>query len=110
MKNRKILSILLALFVLTIFSCENWMKDDNLYSDIEYDVKVANAAKIQVFTRYAMTSQGSTSPNGYSTFKVGIPQEVSATTDTNYGFVRWAAFSTTYLDTIDQQKNENVIY
>ena len=110
MKNRKILSILLAVFALTIFSCENWMKDDNLYSDIEYDVKVANAAKIQVFTRYAMTSQGSTSPNGYSTFKVGIPQEVSATTDTNYGFVRWAAFSTTYLDTIDQQKNENVIY
>lgn len=110
MKNRKILSILLAVFALTFFSCENWMKDDNLYSDIEYDVKVANAAKIQVFTRYAMTSQGSTSPNGYSTFKVGIPQEVSATTDTNYGFVRWAAFSTTYLDTIDQQKNENVIY
>ena len=110
MKNRKILSILLAVFALTIFSCENWMKDDNLYSDIEYDVKVANAAKIQVFTRYAMTSQGSTSPSGYSTFKVGIPHEISATTDTNYGFVRWAAFSTTYLDTIDQQKNENVIY
>lgn len=110
MKNRKVLSILLAVFVLTIFSCENWMKDDNLYSDIEYDVKVANASKIQVFTRYAMTSQGSTSPSGYSTFKVGIPHEISATTDTNYGFVRWAAFSTTYLDTIDQQKNENVIY
>ena len=94
MKFRRTLSVLLAIFALTVFSCENWMKDDNLYSDIERDVKVANATKINVFVRFAATAQGITSPNGSTTFKVGIPQEITATTETEYGFIRWAAFST----------------
>ena len=94
MKFRRTLSVLLAIFALTVFSCENWMKDDDLYSDIERDVKVANATKINVFVRFAATAQGITSPNGSTTFKVGIPQEITATTETEYGFIRWAAFST----------------
>ena len=94
MKRKSFLALLLAVFALTVFSCDTWMQNDDLYSDIAYDVKVANAQKINVFVRCAATAQGVTSPNGYTTFKVGIPQEVSVVTETGYGFIRWAAFST----------------
>ena len=102
---------LISLFTLLLFSCSSWMKDDNLYSDIENDVKVANAARINVYVRYAMTRQGKTDPDGTTIFKVGIPQQISATTETEYGFVRWAAFSTSYLATGDNQsKNKDFIF
>ena len=51
MKIKRTLLALLSLFALTVFSCDNWMKDDDLYSDIAYEVKVANASKIDVFVR-----------------------------------------------------------
>ena len=98
-----LLSILfLGMISSLFFSCDTWMKDDDFYSDIERDVKIANAEPISVFVRYAMTRQGKTNPEGYTTFKVGIPHEISATTETEYGFVKWAAFSTSFLSTSNQ--------
>ena len=86
------------------------MQDDNFYSDIENDVKVANAKQISVYVRYAMTRQGKTDPDGSATFKVEIPHEISATTEPEYGFVRWAAFPTSYLATGDNQSKNKDIY
>ena len=85
---------LISILSLIIFSC-SW-GDDGFYSGIENEVKIANAPVINVYVHYAMTRQGQTSPDGYSQFKVGIPSTVSATTEPEYGFVRWAAFSTAY--------------
>ncbi len=98
--------ILLGIISSVFYSCDTWMKDDDFYSDIERDVKIANAEPISVFVRYAMTKQGKTNPEGYSTFKVGIPQGISATTETEYGFVKWAAFSTSFLSTGNQNKDK----
>ncbi len=111
MKMKKSLSLLLTVFAFLLASCSNWMKDDNLYSDIEKDVKVANASKITVYVRYAMTRQGKTDPDGSAIFKVGIPHEISATTETEFGFVRWAAFTTDFLATGDNQsKNKDFLF
>ncbi len=107
---KKLSLILLSAIVLLTGSCNTWMQDDNFYSDIENDVKVANAKQISVYVRYAMTRQGKTDPDGPTTFKVEIPSEVSATTETEYGFVRWAAFSTSYLATGDNQSKNKDIY
>lgn len=85
---------LISILSLIVFSC-SW-GDDGFYSGIENEVKIANAPVINVYVHYAMTRQGQTSPDGYSQFKVGIPSTVSATTEPEYGFVRWAAFSTAY--------------
>lgn len=85
---------LISILTLIVFSC-SW-GDDGFYSGIENEVKIANAPVINVYVHYAMTRQGQTSPDGYSQFKVGIPSTVSATTEPEYGFVRWAAFSTAY--------------
>ncbi|MCR4952663.1 MAG: Ig-like domain-containing protein, partial [Treponema sp.] len=103
----KISLVVLSIFM---FSCDLWMNNDNIFKDIENEVKIANAPKINVFVRYAMTRQGETNPNGYSTFKVGIPHDISATTDPEYGFVRWAAFPTSYLSTGDEVSNNKKLY
>ena len=111
MKMKKSLSVILSVIAILLASCNNWMKDDNLYSDIENDVKVANASKINVYVRYAMTKQGKTDPDGAAIFKVEIPHEISATTETEYGFVRWAAFTTDFLATGDNQnKNKDFLF
>ncbi len=61
MKNlKKSVFILLSILSLAIFSCDSWMKDDDFFSDIENQVKVANAPKINVYVRYAMNRQGKT--------------------------------------------------
>ena len=107
---KKAFLICLSLFALLVSSCTSWMKDDDFYSDIENDVKVANAPQIKVYVRYAMTRQGKTEPEGYSTFKVEIPHAISATTELKYGFVRWAAFSTSFLATGDNQSLNKDVY
>ena len=94
------LIVLSALLLITSFlftACDSWMQDDDFYSDIENDVKVANAQQISVYVRYALTRQGKTDPDGTAVFKVEIPHEISATTEPEFGFVRWAAFSTEFL-------------
>lgn len=107
---KKLSLILLSVIILLTGSCNTWMQDDNFYSDIENDVKVANAKQISVYVRYAMTRQGKTDPDGSATFKVEIPHEISATTEPEYGFVRWAAFPTSYLATGDNQSKNKDIY
>lgn len=108
--TNKIVLIFCSIIMFFIFSCDSWMNNDNIYADIEYEVKVANAPKINVYVRYAMNRQGETTPNGNSTFKVGIPYDISAITDPEYGFVRWAAFTTDYLSSGDEQSKNKDIY
>ncbi len=108
---RKLVFVFLSVISIFLFSCDSWMNDDGFFRDIENDVKVANATQIPVYVRYAMTRQGKTDPDGSTIFKVGIPHSISATTETEYGFVRWAAFSTDFLATGDNQsKNKNVLF
>ena len=108
---KKSFLILLSAVILLFTACESWMQDDNFYADIENDVKVANAKQIKVYVSYAMNRQGKTSPDGFTTFKVDIPHSISAATEPEYGFMRWAAFSTSFLATGDNQsQNKDVIY
>ena len=110
-KFKKFIVVFLSIITLLMFSCDIWMSNDNIFEEIEDEVKVANAEKIDVYVRYAMTKQGQTNPNGKATFKVGIPHEISAITEAEYGFVRWAAFTTDYLSTgNDQSKNKDVYF
>lgn len=94
MKMKKSLSAILTVFALLVSSCSNWMKDDDFYNKIENDVKVANAASVNVYVRYANSKMGSTEPSASTTLKVDIPADISAVTSDDYGFVKWAAFST----------------
>lgn len=108
---KKFLLAFVSVITLLLVSCNSWMKDDDFYSDIEHDVKVANAHQIDVYVRYAMTKQGKTDPDGTTTFKVEIPHAISAITETEYGFVKWAAFTTEFLATGDQQaRNKDFIF
>lgn len=107
---KKFLLVLISILALFSFSCDSWMNDDDFYSDIEYEVKVANAPQINVYVRYAMTRQGKTDPDGTAVFKVGIPHEIAATTEPEYGFVRWAAFTTDYLAAGDNQSKNKDVY
>ena len=107
---KKYCLILLSAFILLFTACDSWMQQDDFYSDIENDVKVANATQISVYVRYAMTRQGKTDPEGPATFKVEIPHNISATTEPEYGFVRWAAFSTDFLATGDNQSKNKDVY
>ena len=108
---KKGLLVLLSAFLLLFTACDSWMQDDEFYDDIENEVKVANAQQISVFVRYAMTRQGKTDPDGPATFKVEIPHSISATTEPEFGFVRWAVFSTEFLETgNNQSKNKDVYF
>ena len=101
--------IALLSFSLTFHSCDSWMSDDDdFYEEIENEVKRANAPQISVFVRYAATKMGKTDPDGYSTFKVEIPSKITATTEIDYGFKRWAAFSTSFLTPGDTQYTDFV--
>lgn len=107
---RKYFLIFLSAIILLFTACDNWMQDDNFYTEIEDAVKVANAPQISVYVRYALTRQGKTDPDGTAIFKVGIPHVVSATTETEYGFVRWAAFTTDFVATGDNQSKNKDLY
>lgn len=101
--------IALLSFSLTFHSCDSWMSDDDdFYEEIENEVKRANAPQISVFVRYAATKMGKTDPDGYSTFKVEIPSKITATTEIDYGFKHWAAFSTSFLTPGDTQYTDFV--
>lgn len=93
---------LLALFVLTLgllmTACDSWMSGDHFFDTVAEEVKYANAEKIKVYVRYPTTTWGTTSPNGNSQQKVDIPFSVTAVDNSEYGFYKWAAFSTTGTD------------
>jgi len=105
---KKFYLCLISVLSIFLFSC-SW-GDDGFYANIENEVKIANAPVINVFVRYAMTRQGKTEPDGYASFKVGIPQLISATTEPEYGFVRWAAFTTDFISVGDNQNRNKDIY
>ena len=75
-------------------TCDSWMNDNNFFSDIEDEVKVANASEVSVYFRYASTVMGTVTPTMVTTEKVDVPFSVTAITNDSYGFYRWAAFST----------------
>ena len=107
---KKFSVIFLSIITLLVCSCKIWMNDDNLFSDIEKEVKYATADKVTVFVRYAMSRQGKTTPDGEATLKVGIPHNLTAITEPEYGFVRWAAFPTSYLSKDNQNKNKEIYF
>lgn len=89
-----LLSGLLILELLLVGSCDNWMSNDDFMEQIESEVHDANAAPINVYVRYANAKMGTTEPQGSTTMKVDVASKISAVTNDDYGFVRWAAFST----------------
>ena len=100
-KNRiaKAIASIIPLLCVTIFnSCDSWMKDDDFFSSVEEEVRVANAEKLNVFVRCAATKMGTTNPNGYAVFKQDVVSSVSMVPETDYGFWKWAAFSTDFFD------------
>lgn len=100
-KNRiaKAIASMIPLLCVTIFnSCDSWMKDDDFFSSVEEEVRVANAEKLNVFVRCAATKMGTTIPNGYAVFKQDVVSSVSMVPETDYGFWKWAAFSTDFFD------------
>ena len=95
----KAIASMIPLLCVTIFnSCDSWMKDDDFFSSVEEEVRVANAEKLNVFVRCAATKMGTTNPNGYAVFKQDVVSSVSMVSETDYGFWKWAAFSTDFFD------------
>lgn len=105
---KKCLLILLSAVLLLFTACESWMQDDDFYSDIENDVKVANAAGVTAYVRYANSKMGTTEPSGSISQKVDVPFTVSAVTNDDYGFVKWVAFSTSDFPT--NQQHSSLVY
>lgn len=100
MRNlNKLLSVflftgLLFITALSVTACDSWMSNDNFMSEIESEVHDANAAEINVYIRYANAKMGSTEPSGNTRMKVDVASKISAITSDDYGFIKWAAFST----------------
>ena len=95
----KAIASMIPLLCVTIFnSCDSWMKDDDFFSSVEEEVRVANAEKLNVFVRCAATKMGTTIPNGYAVLKQDVVSSVSMVPETDYGFWKWAAFSTDFFD------------
>ena len=96
--TKSLIAVLLVALVAT-GGCKNFMSNnDDFKKTIQTEVAVANADQVPV--RVITDSQvGSTSPAGQVTEKVGVAFSLLMTLDSNYGFVRWAAYSTTDLAT-----------
>ena len=107
--NRTLTKILFAGTLLTaiffVNSCDTWMSNDDFMSEIESQVHDANASQISVYVRYANNKMGNTEPSGNTTMKVDVPSKISAVTNDDYGFVKWAAFSTTDFPTAKQHSS-----
>ena len=97
-----VLTLIIAIFAV---SCQNWMNDDGFKDKIETEVHDANAAPVSVYVRYANSKMGTTEPSGYTTMKVDVAAEITAVTNEDYGFVRWAAFSTKDFPSNKQHSN-----
>jgi hypothetical protein len=81
------------------------MSDDDFFTNIEDEVKVADAAQVSVYLRYASTAMGTITPAMATTEKVDVPFTVTAITNDDFGFYRWAAFSTSDFSTGSQYAN-----
>ena len=110
MKNvRKFLFLgIISAIILLAGSCDNWMSNDNFMSDIEKEVHDANASAVSVYVRYANQKMGTTEPQGNTTMKVDVPSKISAVTSEEYGFVKWAAFSSN--DFATNKQHSGLVY
>ncbi len=110
MRNlNKLLSAILFTGILfstvLVSSCESWMSNDEFMTEIETEVHDANASEINVYVRFANIKMGTTEPQGNTTMKVDVTSKVSSVANDDYGFVRWAAFSTADFPTDKQHSN-----
>lgn len=87
-------SVIITVILLLAGSCQNWMSSDDFMSKIEGEVHDANAKELTVFVRYAHDKMGKTEPTGNTKMKVDVTSKLSAVTADDYGFKKWAAFST----------------
>ncbi len=87
-------SVIITVILLLVGSCQNWMSSDDFMSKIEDEVHDANAKEVNVYVRYANAKMGTTEPQGNTKMKVDVTSKISAVTNDDYGFVKWAAFST----------------
>lgn len=101
-------SVIITVILLLAGSCQNWMSSDDFMSKIEDEVHVANAKEVNVFVRYAHDKMGKTEPTGNTKMKVDVATTLSAVTGDDYGFKKWAAFSTKDFPT--NKNHSNLIY
>ena len=93
--SKLLFSVITTAILLLAGSCQNWMSSDDFMSKIENEVHDANAPQINVYVRYPNSpAMGTTEPSGNTTMKVDVVSKVTAVTNDDYGFVKWAAFST----------------
>lgn len=97
------LSVFIALAAGISFSC-SFLEDDGFFDKIEGEVSVANADKMNVYLRYATIKFGKTTPADAALYQVknNVAFSVTAVTNSDYAFYRWAAFSTKDFDVAKQ--------
>ena len=93
-KSKHLITGLLFAVFLLAGSCQNWMSNDDFMSKIENEVHDANAKPLTVYVRFAHDKMGKTEPSGSTSMKVDVASKVSAVPGDDYGFVKWAAFTT----------------
>ena len=104
--TKLLFSVIITTILLLAGSCQNWMSSDDFMSKIENEVHDANAAEVKVYVRYANSpAMGTTEPSGNTTMKVDVVSKVTAVTSDDYGFVKWAAFSTSDFATNKNHSN-----
>jgi|GEM_PF-3787845 len=96
MKKTRVISSVLAFSVILIslfaVSCDNFMSDnDDFEKKLKEDVKVANAAKVEVRVQ-ADPGTGTVQPVGDTVVKVDVPFSLFFIPDNSYGFVRWSVY------------------
>ena len=92
--TKLLFSVIITTILLLAGSCQNWMSSDDFMSKIEREVHDANATEVNVYVRYANQTMGTTEPSGNTKMKVDVASKISAITNDDYGFVKWAAFTT----------------
>ncbi len=92
--TKLLFSVIITTILLLAGSCQNWMSSDDFMSKIESEVHDANATEVNVYVRYANQTMGTTEPSGNTIMKVDVASKISAITNDDYGFVKWAAFTT----------------
>ena len=98
-KSIRLSTVLLSLLCVSaiggvLFSC-SFLEDDDFFGQIENEVAVANADKMNVYLRYASIKFGKTTPADatYMQIKNNVAFTVNCVTNSEYAFYRWKAFS-----------------
>ena len=88
-KNRFRISFL-CLAVLTLTSCENFLKGADTKSELDRLIAEANAPSVEVFIA-AEKEAGSVAPTGILSYKLGKTFNLLFTPATGYEFIKWQA-------------------